>query len=74
MQEFKRRWGIEIVNIRGQNQGISLVAGPADVPDLEMRVEPLPWRGRAGVQWPSGVDLKILGDLCIVQNDKHEAL
>ena len=65
MQEFKRRWGIEIVNIWGQNEGTSLVAGPADVPDLEMRVDHLPWWGKAGVQWPSGVsgvELKILGD------------
>jgi 2,3-dihydroxybenzoate-AMP ligase len=65
MQELKRRWGIEIVNIWGQNEGTSLVAGPADVPDLEMRVDHLPWWGKAGVQWPSGVagvELKILGD------------
>lgn len=65
MQEFKRRWDIDIVNIWGQNEGTSLVAGPADVPDLDMRVDHLPWWGREGVEWPSGiygVDVKILGD------------
>jgi 2,3-dihydroxybenzoate-AMP ligase len=50
MAEFKRRWGIEIVNIWGQNEGTGLVAGPADVPDLT---------------WPSGVDgveVKLIDD------------
>ncbi|MGM0571747.1 class I adenylate-forming enzyme family protein [Marinobacter sp.] len=65
MQEFKRRWDIDIVNIWGQNEGTSLVAGPADVPDLDMRVDHLPWWGKEGVEWPSGiygVEVKILGD------------
>lgn len=65
MQEFKRRWNIDIVNIWGQNEGTCLVAGPADVPKLERRVDHLPWWGKPGVEWPSGitgVQLKILGD------------
>ncbi|GGY59324.1 class I adenylate-forming enzyme family protein [Marinobacter zhanjiangensis] len=65
MQEFKRRWDIDIVNIWGQNEGTSLVAGPADVPELDMRVDHLPWWGKKGVEWPSGiygVEVKILGD------------
>lgn len=65
MQEFKRRWNIDIVNIWGQNEGTSLVAGPADVPDLDMRVDHLPWWGREGIAWPSGIsgaEVKILGD------------
>lgn len=65
MQEFKRRWNIDIVNIWGQNEGACLVAGPADVPDLEKRVDHLPWWGKPGLDWPSGmagVQLKILGD------------
>lgn len=65
MQEFKRRWDIDIVNIWGQNEGSCLVAGPADVPDLAMRVDHLPWWGRESVEWPSGIngiEVKILGD------------
>jgi len=65
MQEFKRRWDIDIVNIWGQNEGTSLVAGPVDVPELDMRVDHLPWWGLEGVEWPSGiygVEVKILGD------------
>lgn len=65
MQEFKRRWDIDIVNIWGQNEGTSLVAGPADVPELDRRVDHFPWWGREGVNWPSGirgVEVKILDD------------
>lgn len=65
LQEFKRRWDIDIVNIWGQNEGTSLVAGPADVPELERRVDHLPWWGKPGHQWASGVkgiEVKILDD------------
>jgi acyl-CoA synthetase (AMP-forming)/AMP-acid ligase II len=65
MQEFKRSWDIDIVNIWGQNEGTSLVAGPADVPELDRRVDHFPWWGREGVNWPSGirgVEVKILDD------------
>jgi len=65
MQEFKRRWNIDIVNIWGQNEGTSMVAGPADVPELERRVDHLPWWGRDGNEWASGmrsVAVKILND------------
>lgn len=65
MQEFKRRWDIDIVNIWGQNEGTTLVAGPDDVPELDRRVDHLPWWGKAGVEWPSGIagiEVKILAD------------
>ena len=56
LQEFKRRWDIEINNLWGQNEGTSLIGGPQDVPDLERRVDHLPWWGRAGCDWPSGIE------------------
>lgn len=65
MQEFKRRWGIEIVNIWGQNEGTALVAGPDDVPDLDLRSDHFPWWGKPGIEWPSGIrgiEIKILDD------------
>lgn len=65
MQEFKRRWDIDIINIWGQNEGTSLVAGPQDVPQLDMRVDHFPWWGRAGCHWPSGmqgISVKLLDD------------
>lgn len=56
LEEFKRRWGIEIVNIWGQNEGTGLVAGPDDIPALEQRVDHFPWWGRSDVTWPSGIE------------------
>ena len=54
MDEFKRRWGIDIVNIWGQNEGTALIAGPLDVPDTAMRVDHFPnWGKDCG--WKSGV-------------------
>ncbi|WP_211230105.1 class I adenylate-forming enzyme family protein [Desulfovirgula thermocuniculi] len=65
MIEFKKRWGIEIINIWGQNEGTGLVAGPDDVPDLDMRSDYFPFWGKEGCSWPSGVEgiqIKILGE------------
>lgn len=63
MEEYRRRWGIEITNIWGQNEGTGLVAGPDDVPDLALRSDHFPFWGKEGCRWPSGmegIDLKIL--------------
>lgn len=65
LTEFKRRWGIEITNIWGQNEGTALIAGPLDVPDLAMRVNHMPWWNKADAQWPSktiGVEIKLVGE------------
>lgn len=51
--EFKRRWGIEIGNIWGQNEGTGIVSGPMDVPELEKRVDHLPQFGKSGAKWAS---------------------
>lgn len=55
LQEFKRRWGIEIGNIWGQNEGTGIVSGPLDVPELEKRVDHLPQFGKPGVKWASRI-------------------
>lgn len=65
LEEFQRRWGIEISNLWGQNEGTALVAGPQDVPELKNRVDHMPWWGRKGVDWPSaipGLQVKIVGE------------
>ena len=51
VQELKRRWGIEFANIWGQNEATANVAGPNDIPDLEMRVDHFPQYGKAGSKW-----------------------
>jgi len=49
--ELKRRWGIEFANIWGQNEGTGDVAGPNDIPDLEMRIDHFPQYGKPGSKW-----------------------
>ena len=51
VQELKRRWGIEFANIWGQNEATANVAGPADIPDLEMRIDHFPQYGKKGSKW-----------------------
>ncbi|MFB3925623.1 MAG: class I adenylate-forming enzyme family protein [Syntrophales bacterium] len=53
VQELKRRWNIEFANIWGQNEGTANVAGPYDIPDLEMRLSHFPQYGKPGAQWTS---------------------
>jgi acyl-CoA synthetase (AMP-forming)/AMP-acid ligase II len=61
MQEFKRRWNIDIVNIWGQNEGTALVSGPLDVPELERRVDRFPNWGDSGRKWSvEGVKTKLV--------------
>lgn len=51
VQELKRRWGIEFANIWGQNESTGNVAGPRDIPDLEMRLDHFPQYGKPGSKW-----------------------
>ncbi|AET69403.1 acyl-CoA synthetase (AMP-forming)/AMP-acid ligase II [Desulfosporosinus orientis DSM 765] len=60
MQEFKRRWNIDIGNIWGQNEGTGIVSGPKDVPNIEERVDHLPQFGKAGSTWIEGIESKIV--------------
>jgi acyl-CoA synthetase (AMP-forming)/AMP-acid ligase II len=53
MREFKRRWGIDIGNIWGQNEGTGVVTGVTDVPDMERRVDHFPQFGKPGGKWRS---------------------
>lgn len=51
VQELKRRWGIEFANIWGQNEATANVAGPSEIPDLEMRIDHFPQYGKPGSKW-----------------------
>jgi acyl-CoA synthetase (AMP-forming)/AMP-acid ligase II len=55
IEGYKSRWGVEIVNGWGMNEGAGLWAGPSDVPDADMRSTHLPWYGLPGHDWPSGI-------------------
>lgn len=65
MEEFKRRWNIEIVHLWGQTEGTGLAAGPKDVPDFALRSDHFAWWGKPDLVWPSamtGVEFKLLDD------------
>jgi acyl-CoA synthetase (AMP-forming)/AMP-acid ligase II len=65
MEEFKRRWNIEICNLWGQTEGTGVIAGPLDVPDFAQRSDHFPWWGKPGLEWPSkvqGIQIKLLDD------------
>jgi acyl-CoA synthetase (AMP-forming)/AMP-acid ligase II len=51
VQELQNRWGIEFANIWGQNESTANVAGPGDIPDLEMRLDHFPHYGKPGSRW-----------------------
>jgi acyl-CoA synthetase (AMP-forming)/AMP-acid ligase II len=65
MEEFKRRWNIEILHAWGQTEGTAVFAGARDVPDFAKRADHFPSWGRPGVEWPSdiqGVEMKLLDE------------
>lgn len=49
---YKDRYGIEIVNMFGSNEGMSLMSGPADGADCERRARFFPRFGRSEFNWP----------------------
>ena len=51
MQEFKKRWNIDIGNIWGQNEGTGFISGVRDVPDINLRVDHFPRYGVEGHEW-----------------------
>ena len=48
-------YGIEICNVFGSNEGMALIAGPADVPDRSERAHFFPRFGAEGVDWDNPV-------------------
>ena len=47
---FRERLGIEIVNLFGSNEGVSLVSGPDEIADPERRAKLFPRFGRAEIE------------------------
>ncbi|MDA8335909.1 MAG: class I adenylate-forming enzyme family protein [Peptococcaceae bacterium] len=61
LQEFWRRWGIEVVNLWGQNEGTVLIAGGLDGPEPARRASVFPAWGRPGVNWSvRGMETKVV--------------
>ncbi|HEY7640739.1 MAG TPA: class I adenylate-forming enzyme family protein [Steroidobacteraceae bacterium] len=51
IRSYKERYGIEIINNFGSNEGVALVSGPAEAPDAEARSRLFPRFGRPELDW-----------------------
>ncbi len=69
---FRERLGIEIVNMFGSNEGVSLASGPEEIPDPERRAKYFPRFGRAEVVWPHRVSTSM--ETRIVDPDSGEEI
>ena len=56
---FKSEFGIEVVNIFGSNEGMSLLSDPFDVPDSEERASFFPRFGRNEFNWNNRISRQI---------------
>lgn len=52
---YKDRYGIEIINNFGSNEGVALCSGPLETPDPESRSRLFPRFGRAELDWPQRI-------------------
>jgi cyclohexanecarboxylate-CoA ligase len=55
IKSYKDKYGIEIVNNFGSNEGVALCSGPFEAPDPEQRAVLFPRFGRADVYWPQRI-------------------
>ncbi|MFA6222210.1 MAG: class I adenylate-forming enzyme family protein [Desulfomonilaceae bacterium] len=51
MEEFKKKWNVDIGNIWGQNEGTAFVSSVQDIPDVNIRVDQFPNYGAPGSVW-----------------------
>jgi acyl-CoA synthetase (AMP-forming)/AMP-acid ligase II len=52
---WKDRYGIDVINYFGSNEGVSLVGDPATIPDPDERARFFPRIGAGGYSWPNRV-------------------
>ena len=55
IRAYKERYGIEIINNFGSNEGIALCSGPLEAPDPEQRARLFPRFGRPELDWPQRI-------------------
>jgi acyl-CoA synthetase (AMP-forming)/AMP-acid ligase II len=56
---FAEKYGIDVLNLFGSNEGICLVSGSRDVPDPEQRAVLFPRFGVPGIEWSNRVSRMI---------------
>jgi acyl-CoA synthetase (AMP-forming)/AMP-acid ligase II len=55
IRAYKERYGIEIINNFGSNEGVALCSGPLEAPDPEQRARLFPRFGRPELDWPQRI-------------------
>jgi acyl-CoA synthetase (AMP-forming)/AMP-acid ligase II len=55
IRTYKERYGIEIINNFGSNEGVALCSGPLEAPDPEARSRLFPRFGRPELDWPQRI-------------------
>ena len=55
IRTYKERYGIEITNNFGSNEGVALCSGPLEAPDPEQRARLFPRFGRPELDWPQRI-------------------
>lgn len=53
IDEMKERFGVEIINFFGSNEGVSLLSNAREIPDSSMRSQFFPRFGRSDLVWTS---------------------
>lgn len=53
IEGYRARFGIDVVNIFGSNEGVSLISGPAEIPEPALRARYFPRFGRSDIHWPA---------------------
>ncbi|MDN5931122.1 MAG: acyl--CoA ligase [Pseudonocardia sp.] len=53
IREWRDRFGIEVTNFFGSNEGIPLISDQHTVPDPDARAAYFPWFGGPGLTWPN---------------------
>ena len=51
MEEFKKRWNVDVGNIWGQNEGTAFISSVKDIPDVKVRVDQFPNYGAQDTEW-----------------------
>lgn len=68
---YQERFGIQIINHFGSNEGVSLISGAEDVPDPEKRARYFPRFGVEGFTWTNRVADRILTRLVDPDTDEE---
>ena len=70
-EQFAQRFGIEVINYFGSNEGAALASTPQDIPDQQDRANYFPRLGVPGFQWNAVNSTKVLTRLVDVDTNEE---